>query len=382
MSDLFIFTPENLHEIVPPSKGESSYRDKQTKGLMLRVSYGGVKTFYFYMRVKGKPTRVKLGNFPEISVEQARSEFIKLKHRLINDKIPYEEPTFRILLDKYIKDYGQYHIKQGGLKIRISLFDRKTSHLYNLPISKITREHVQDVFNNTTKEIGKRTANILVVYIKALFNKAVEWELIDKNPVRGITKHKEKSRERYITKEEMPRFMNVVLSYPDQTIKDFILMSLFTGQRKSNVLSMKWADISFKNETWSIKETKNGDPHIVSLTQEALDVLNERYTNKKSKDIWVFPTTSKSGSSSGHLQEPKKPWKKIITAAGLEDLRIHDLRRTCGSWMAIEGASQYIISKMLGHKSPQSTAVYARLSNEPVKKCISKVSHLMVHSNE
>ena len=384
MSNLFIFTNERLEDVKPPAKGESSYRDKEEKGLMLRVSYGGVKTFYFYMSVKGKPKKVKIGNFPEVLVEEARKEFVQIKDNLRGKKRWYalkSETTFKFLLNKYVEDYGQHHIKREGLKTRIALLDRKFSHLYDTPISRITRDHIQEVFNKTSEEVGKRTANVLVVYIKAIFNKAIEWDLIDKNPAKGIKKHKEKSRERYITKEEMPRFIQVVSEYPDQVMKDFIVLALLTGQRKSNVLSMRWQDISFQNETWSIKETKNGDPHVVSLTQEAINILHERKRDIGRHAVWVFPSPSKSGSSTGHLQEPKKAWKKIITAAGLEDIRIHDLRRTCGSWMAIEGASQYIIGRMLGHKSPQSTAVYARLSNEPVKKCISRVSSLMLSTN-
>lgn len=84
---------------------------------------------------------------------------------------------------------------------------------------------------------------------------------------------------------------------------------------------------------------------------------------------WVFPSET---SASGHLQEPKKVWARILERAEIKDLRIHDLRRTLGSWMAHTGASQYIIGKGLNHKNPQSTAVYARLSIDPVRESVNK----------
>ena len=87
----------------------------------------------------------------------------------------------------------------------------------------------------------------------------------------------------------------------------------------------------------------------------------------------MFPSKS---SKSGHFQEPRKGWQRILKRSGLKDLRIHDLRRTCGSWLALNGASQYIIAKQLGHKSPQSTAIYARLSLDPVRESLEQAVKL------
>jgi integrase len=88
---------------------------------------------------------------------------------------------------------------------------------------------------------------------------------------------------------------------------------------------------------------------------------------------WVFP----GGGASGHLADPKKAWTRILTEAGIADLRIHDLRRTLGSWQAATGANSYIIGKSLGHRSQQSTAIYARLNLDPVRESVNKATDAM-----
>jgi integrase len=190
------------------------------------------------------------------------------------------------------------------------------------------------------------------------------WEGI--NPTIGITKFKEQKRDRFILKDELPRFLEALENEPNRGMRDFFLMCLYTGARKGNVLSMRWEEVDFSINEWRIPDTKNGDPVRVPLIGKALEILCDRSYLKESTP-WVFPS---GGSKSGHVQEPKKVWKRILERAGLTNLRIHDLRRTCGSYQAIAGTSLAIIGKSLGHKSPQSTAVYARLSNDPVRNSL------------
>jgi integrase len=113
---------------------------------------------------------------------------------------------------------------------------------------------------------------------------------------------------------------------------------------------------------------KNGDSQTVPLTPTAIEILERRYADRD-QDQWVFPSDRKGRKTGvvGHLASPKNAWKKLLERAKIEDLRIHDLRRTLGSYMAIQGVSTAIIGKGLGHRSPQATAIYARLTNDPVR---------------
>ncbi|HEY9784246.1 MAG TPA: site-specific integrase, partial [Candidatus Obscuribacterales bacterium] len=140
-----------------------------------------------------------------------------------------------------------------------------------------------------------------------------------------------------------------------------------TAARKSNVLAMRWDQINFDLKTWYIPETKNGESQTIPLTAEAIRILSERKDNRKDGNPWVFPAED---SATGHLVSPQKSFKKMLSRAGLSDLRLHDLRRTMGSYLAIQGTSSTIIGKALGHKSQAATAIYARLTNDPVRQAL------------
>jgi integrase len=143
-------------------------------------------------------------------------------------------------------------------------------------------------------------------------------------------------------------------------------MCLFTGARKSNVLMMRWDEVNFEFSTWLIRDGKNGDAQHVTLTSHALDLLHRR--REISRSEWVFPSPRKNS----HLASPKAAWRRILSRAAIKDLRIHDLRRTVGSYMAIQGVSSTIIGKALGHRSLQATAIYARLTQGPVRDALEK----------
>ncbi|MCC8399737.1 MAG: tyrosine-type recombinase/integrase [Rickettsia endosymbiont of Platyusa sonomae] len=379
---LLLFTKDLLQKIESPKEKRDIYKDTKEAGLILIVSYGGSKVFYLGKKIKNLYHRIKIGCFPDVSIIEAREKALELKSQIAKGINPMEEkgklsnelpdvlstePTFKELFDKYINDYGRYNIKRW--QDRIVTMDRQGKHFYSMKISTIQKAHIQQTFNNLTN-VGKYTANRFLEMLSSIFNKAIEWELLEKNPVFGIKKHKEQSRDRYITKEEIPQFFQALEEEKNQLIKDFILISLYSGVRKNNVLSMRWENISFANKIWYIPNTKNGEPHTMVLVDEAIKILQARKEQINSE--WVFPSNT---SSSGHLQEPKKAWKRICQKAGLKNLRLHDLRRTCGSWMAINGASQYIIGKALNHKDIKSTAIYARLSLDPVREFMEKATH-------
>jgi len=376
MSDslLFSFTKEKLIKIEPPKIQRDTYRDAKEKGLILLVSYGGSKVFYLYKKINNKVYRVKIGDFPDLSIAEAREKAAELKNSITkgnNQKTSYSNPfdkmTFKELFDKYINDYAKHNTKCW--KETISEMDRRAKHLYDRKIHTIKKEDIYKIFNDTTLKVSKIRANRFLGGLSPIFNKAIEWGWEGINPAAGIKKHKEKSRDRYLKSEEIPRFFAALDEEKNELIKDFILMSLYTGARKSNVLSMDWKNTSFDDKTWYIADTKNGDPQLVPLVDEAMAILERRKAESISE--WVFPSKN---SKSGHLKEPKKVWRAILQRAGIKDFRLHDLRRTMGSWMARTGASQYVIGKSLNHKSPNSTAIYARLGIDPVREFMGKAS--------
>ncbi len=121
---------------------------------------------------------------------------------------------------------------------------------------------------------------------------------------------------------------------------------------------MRWDQVDLELGTWRIPEGKNGESQTIQLTEAALAVLKKR-NEAKELNPWVFPGGGKNRRGTrSHLMEPKKAWKRIVTTAGITDLRIHDLRRTLASFMVMTGASTPIVMKQLGHKSLAAANVY------------------------
>jgi integrase len=180
---------------------------------------------------------------------------------------------------------------------------------------------------------------------------------------------KETSRDRFLQPSELKRFFDS-LNQEDtsEILRDYILLSLFTGARRANVLSMLWTEIDLDQKVWRIpaNKSKNGEAMTVPLVEEVIEIIQRRKTGAKS--VFVFPGTGKSG----HYMEPKRAWTTFLKRAGLNDIRIHDLRRTLGSYQTITGASSTIVGKTLGHKSPEATAVYARLNLDPIRNSMER----------
>jgi len=380
----FNFTKEAIAKIVLPKDGRDIYKDTKEQGLILIVSYTGKKAFYIAKNIKierdKKYYRKKVGDFPDLSISDARAKVSDLKVQIAKGFNPFEEATetlkeitFKELFDKYINDYAKHSTK--GWKADIADINKKAQTLYDKGISSITKEEIQNIFNKLTTTSGKYAANRFLDRLKAIFNKGIEWDLLEKNPTNGIKQNKKKTRDRYITAEEVDAFLKAVEEEKNPIMRDFLLISLYTGIREGNVKSMRWKDISFESKTWYLGDTKNGESQYVALSDKAVTTLKK--IAKTTTSQWVLPSDR---SASGHIEEPRKAMLRALKKANMEDFRIHDLRRTRGSWMAMAGASQYIIGKALNHKSPSSTAIYARLSLDPVREFMEKADSLFIKS--
>lgn len=369
---------QNIKNLPTPTDGKRTYYyDTKVQGLGVMVFPSGTKTFFLYKRIDGKPDKIKLGRFPDMTIEQAR----KTAYSMINDISigvnPKEEkarqikaPTLSEIFNDFMDKHSKLHKKTW--EEDIYNFNRYLASLANKKAKDITKNIVIDWQAGLAKNYGIYAANHAFALLSAVFNKAILWGFDGLNPCTGVKKFKEKSRERFLQIDELPRFFEALNEEPNELFRDYIYISLLTGARRSNVLAMHWRDINFASRTWRVEETKNGEPQTIHLSDQSLEILEKRQQLRYSD--WVFPSDT---SKSGHIEEPKKIWKRVLEKAGIEDLRIHDLRRTLGSWQAATGANSYIIGKSLGHKTQQATAIYARLNLDPVRESVNKATEAM-----
>ena len=376
------FTKVAIDALPLPEPGRrGDYQDIRTTGLQLRVSSSGTKTLSVLRRINGTLERITIGRYPHLSIEQARRKAAEINSDIAKGLNPGEvkrgrkaELTFSGLFDEYLErhfkpnkktwaedesKYKTYLAKPLGSK-KLSAIDRGAS--------------VAAIHSNITKAGHGITANRVKALVSSVFGWAISAGLWETNPALGIKLNKENSRDRFIQGDELPRFFQALADEQNETMRDYFLLSLLTGARRANVLGMEWGDVNLNRAEWRIKETKNGSPQVVTLSPEAVEVLRNRQPAEPCK--FVFPGTG----NKGHLAEPKKGWQRILTHAAIADLRIHDLRRTLGSWQAKTGASLAIIGKSLNHKNQNTTAIYARLDLDPVRNSVNTATSAMMEA--
>jgi integrase len=383
MDTHFSFTKPKLDSLPCPKQGDRiTYHDthKNAYGLQIRVTNTS-KVFFIQKRVNGKPERITIGRFPDISIENARNEAANLSAQIAQGINPNEntrslktETTLQELFDNFIANRRN---KRGAF------LSEKTKRSYNYDFNaylgkwknRQLSQFKDTDFGKLHAEIGKThqtTANRIIAMSSSLFGYAEELKLFKgKNPAKGIKKFPENKRERFLQSDELPAFFKSLSEETNTTLRDYFLISLLTGARRSNVQAMRWQDINFTRAEWRLDTTKNGTGQTVTLGNEALEVLKER---QGCDPVFVFPGVGKSG----HLEEPKKAWTRLLERAGIDNLRIHDLRRTLGSWQAKTGASMVIIGKSLNHQSHQTTAIYARLNLDPVRESVDRATDAML----
>jgi integrase len=376
------FTKRTLEDL--PLTEETFYWDTKTRGLYLRVTKG-VKSFYVRRKHKGKSERLFLGRFPELSVENARAKAAEFQSALAKGlnlaevrRSEFAEPTLGLLFEEYLGRHAkksrktwrqmeqQFHNIFGSWKSR--------------KLGSIQKDDVEKLHATIAEKRGPYAANRAIELLRAMFNKAIKWGLFSgTNPAATVTPFPEEARVRILQMHEFKKFFEALEDEQDD-IRDFIMISLLTGARKSNVLSMRWADIDRKGGMWVIPgtETKNRQVHSIPLTASELEILERRWQERKKNELrneFVFPGTG----STGHLVEPKRAWKSLLKRAGIEDLHLHDLRRSMASWMANAGANVALIQSALNHKDIKTTlAVYTHTVKDAERSAREKAHELML----
>lgn len=377
MSDTFNFTKAAFAQLEPPDKGKRTYyRDTRQKGLIVQQTGTGRLTFYVYRWVQGKPERIRLADWPDMTIDQARRKAQEMLGEIAQGKNPNQtrravrdEMTLEELFSTYLEQHAKVH--KLTWKEDDEIFQRYLTSWKNRKLHTIKKQDVQKLHAHVGENNGIYAANRTLAMLSALFNKAADWGWEGGNPALGVRRFKEQSRDRFLQPDELPRFFKALADEQNTTVRDYVLVSLLTGARKTNVLEMRWTDLNFEMATWRIVMTKNGTAQTIPLVPAAVELLQTRKTHADSE--WVFPGDGKTG----HLVEPKKAWANILKRAGLEDLRLHDLRRSLGSWQAATGASLSVIGKSLNHKNVNTTAIYARLNLDPVRDAMHKAVEAM-----
>lgn len=394
-------TKSCVDKAVLPEGGQTFIRDTELKGFAVRLTPGS-KSFILEKRVDGKVRRMTLGRYPEITVEQARKEAQKQLGKIATGGNPIAEKQRDQMLGTTLAQVYQDYIKTRKTLKPKTLYDYSRfmevafGDWQSKPILSITKDMVVKRHDQLGENSGEAYANSAMRVLRALLNFAVaQYETADgqpilsHNPVERLTQtrawYRVERRQTVIRPHQLAPWYQAVMwlreerrTRQSETIADYLLFLVFTGLRKQEGASLKWADVDLKHRTFTISDTKNNRPLMLPLSDFLLQLLEAR--NSVAESEYVFPSPN---SKHGHLIEPRKQMMQVSVKSGVE-FALHDLRRTFITTAESLDISQYAVKRLVNHKmSGDVTAGYIISDVERLRDPMQRISaYLLQHMQQ
>ena len=360
---------------------DTVFWDSELRGFGVRVYPSGSKFYVVQSRGPLGPKRVTVGRHGVISADQARRRaasiliHIKAGEEPVPKPLSREEagPTIAELAERYLREHVDVRCKASTRKSqRYVVKSYILPKLGDVPISELGREHVGNLHSGLRKSPG--SANEAVATLSRMLNKAEDWGLAPpgSNPCRFVKKYRRRKMERFLTEEEFRRLGRVLSALEAEGkvpvhAAAALRLLILTGCRLGEVLTLRWEDVRLEENEIRLRDSKTG-PRLVPLSPAAAKVLAN--LPRAVGNPWVIV-----GREPGRrLRYIHYHWYRVRERAGLQDVRLHDLRHSFASRALALGESLPMIGKLLGHSKIQTTARYAHLARDSVKVSAARVA--------
>ncbi|HXG88948.1 MAG TPA: tyrosine-type recombinase/integrase [Vicinamibacterales bacterium] len=338
---------------IRPSDKQVDYWDSSLRGLTLRVSPGGTKTFQLCYRHKGRQRRLTLGRYPVLSLADARlkgrRELASVTHG--NDpagvkKADRQAETFKALALDYIEHAKRKKRswREDARMIAVNLLPewgtRKAIH--------VSRRDVHAMLNRIVARDAPIAANRVLSLVRTIFNFGIDNEWFDVNPCYRVKMPtKPRQRERVLNAAEIKAIWNA-LDEHIPPVRDILRLQLLTAQRVGEIRQMRRDNVDLETRSWTIPGdvAKNGRVHSVPLSSGAFQIVKDSL--QLSSGPWVFPAVSDANRPFGH-QLIHNAVLSLRERTSVADWSSHDLRRTVVSWMASADVTHQTIKKIINH---------------------------------
>lgn len=331
-----------------------------------RIAKSGAVSYRVKIRLRGFPTQI--ATFERITdarkwIQDTESAIREGRHFKTSES---KKHTAKELIDRYIAEVLPRKPK--------SIADQKTqlgwwknsigSFLLSDITSALITEHRAKLSSETSDRKGVRrtdaTVNRYCAALSHCFTIAVkEWGWMQDNPLMKIKKFKEpRGRVRFLSEEEREKFLQVCQESSSPFLYILVVLGISTGARKMEIASLKWEDIDLSRSMIILNDTKNGDRRSLPLVGIAKDLMKTHYKNRNENTNLVFPAKN--------LQNPidiRTPFETALQRAEIKDFRWHDLRHSCASYLAMNGATLAEIAGVLGHKTLSMVKRYSHISD-------------------
>ena len=354
--------------------------DRALTGFGVRVYPSGAKVYVVQTRGPAGTKRITVGRHGVIGADEARRRAALIVARVRAGEDPAERrepkpqgPTLASLAERYLREHVAVRCKPStAAQYRLAIERYIVPALGQMAVSSIKRGHVADLQHALRDRPAM--ANLVVATLARLIDQAAAWGAVREtaNPCRSAQKYRAQKRERFLTDAEFRR-LGRALDELEATarISPFaaaaIRLLMLTGCRRNEILTLRWDDVRLDAKELKLRDSKTG-PRTVSLSAEAADVLAA--LERLPHNPWVIPGT-RPGQ---RLSSIFAPWRRVRARAGLDDVRIHDLRHSYASRALALGESLPVIAKLLGHAQIQTTARYTHLTRDAVKDAATRVA--------
>jgi integrase len=383
---------ETLVDALPVDGRDRIVFDTLAPGFGVRVTPAGRKIFIAQARVGGRPRRVPIGRFPDTSVADARKEARGILEDLRAGRDPKAEQAARrraieagettvsALADRWLRDHVKLKLKPRTAADYEKLVEQKIGPaLGHLIVSRVTKDDVLKFHAGMAST--PRRANYTVSTFRALMRFAEDVELRppNSNPARRIKMFREGTRERFLSEIEIGKAAEAITAAERAgTIGPHaaagLRLALFSGARSGELTAIEWKQIDWARRQIRLPDSKGNEPRTVHLSDAAIEVLKG------------IPRIGKFVIAGAKPDEPYKnlsrAWIIARAHAGLDDVRLHDLRHSYASLAAGRGVSLQMIGKLLGHRVPATTQRYAHLARDAVAAVNDELGAAMIAAIE
>ena len=378
-------TEKRIHH-AKPGANTAIIWDRQVTGLGVRITPKGSKSFVLRYRIAGKYRVATLGSCDEVSLRGAREQAIlelanvrRGGDPLRREPEPGALPTVADLVQRFLEQEAPARIKMGRLKNSTLEWYGQLAKAHVLPV--IGKHKVADVtrgdIENMVAKLSGPSRNATLALASRLFTLAERWEWRPQhaNPARGVERARLEARDRVLSPAELAALAAALNEAEARSPANVaaIRFAAVTGLRIGEVLAVRWEHVDMEGGRLLLPDTKTGRRHH-DLPTPALEVLagTDRFNGGSG---WVF--SNDDGRSRATYKRVRATFDRVSKAAGLEDVRLHDLRRTVMTNAAAAGATAHILRDLLGHKTTAMADRYIRSVGDPVRQAREAVAGQM-----
>ena len=370
-------------------KGQVFYWDDELPGFGMYIGTKS-KTWCVQQRIGNKTKRVVLGKYPTMTAEQARNAAKKgigeLAAGIDTVKEKREKAIKAVTLGEVFTAFlDSRQLKPKTVRDYTGVMNNIYPDWQKLPITDITRDAVERRHKKIGEErgeayanLGARTLRSVLNYASAKYETGKGLSILPENPVKRISQtrswYKVERRTGHLKPHQLQAWFDAVLSIDNDTIKDYLIFVLLTGTRKDESAKLQWSDIDLTDNSYILRDPKNGRPTQLPLSDYLADMLTTRKANSNS--AFIFP----GDGVRGYLVEPKRQLAKVIEKTGIP-FAMHDLRRTFVTLAESLDISAFAVKALVNHKSGDDvTSGYIQLNVERLRQPMQIITDFMLKS--